>query len=109
MRIPSSIFYVTEFNLGSSIEELDQPWRKQILDSLKERLPNAEKYDSYEMAVDTSSWVQTGEARVSMKKRPFLECSLQLEWLQNNGTLTILNPDGASTMVSLFIYIKYSK
>ncbi|XP_044750245.1 tectonin beta-propeller repeat-containing protein [Coccinella septempunctata] len=85
---------------GSSIEELDQPWRKQILDSLKERIPNAEKYDSYEMAVDTSSWVQTGEARVSMKKRPFLDCSLQLEWLQNNGTLTILNPDGASTMTS---------
>ncbi|KAK9870500.1 hypothetical protein WA026_008057 [Henosepilachna vigintioctopunctata] len=85
---------------GSSIDELDQPWRNKILDALKYRLNDGDKYVDYEMAVDTSSWIQTGEARVSLKKSAYFECCLQLEWQENSGTLTILNPDGASTLAS---------
>lgn len=40
-----------------------------------------------------------GEARVNLGGVSFLDCILQLEWIQTTGTVTILNSDGATTMV----------
>ena len=79
--------------------ELDQLWRLKILDDLKARLSNEERYSHFPPAIDTSSWVHNGEARVNLKGTAFLDCILQLEWICTSGTLTILNPEGASTMV----------
>ncbi|KAJ8969305.1 hypothetical protein NQ317_016553 [Molorchus minor] len=63
------------------------------------RLPCQDAYTSYEQAIDTTSWIHTGEARVSAGSTVFVDCILQLEWVQTIGTLTILNPDGATNMV----------
>lgn len=91
-----------------SSAELDQPWRLRILNELKSRVPIKDTYVEYQLAVDTASWVHSGEARVSlgggtstMPQPPFVDCILQLEWVQSTGTLTTLNPDGASIMVKL--------
>lgn len=84
---------------GASQTEIAEPWRLKILQELKLRLPS-EKYKNWQLAVDTTSWVHTGEARVSWGSGQFVDCVLQLEWVQTTGTLTVLNPDGASTMVS---------
>lgn len=84
---------------GTANEDLEQPWRMKILEELKMRLPSQEAYSHYEHAVDTTSWMHTGEARVSLGSSGFVDCILQLEWVQNIGTLTILNADGATTMV----------
>lgn len=67
-------------------------------------MPAQDAYTHYEPAVDTTSWVHTGEARVSLESSGFVDCILQLEWVQSTGTLTILNPDGASTMVSSSVF-----
>lgn len=81
--------------------EMDQPWRLKILDELKARLPGEEKFQGYQVAVDTTSWVHTGEARVNLGAN-FIDCVLQLEWMQNCGSLTVLNQDGITTMVMNF-------
>ncbi|XP_008194152.1 tectonin beta-propeller repeat-containing protein isoform X3 [Tribolium castaneum] len=82
---------------GASQTEIGEPWRLKILQELKLRLPT-EKYKNWQLAVDTTSWVHSGEARVSWGSGQFVDCVLQLEWVQTTGTLTVLNPDGASTM-----------
>ncbi|XP_072376481.1 tectonin beta-propeller repeat-containing protein [Diabrotica undecimpunctata] len=84
----------------NSNADFDQPWRIKILDDLKERLPNRDTFTEYELAVNTTSWMHTGEARVSINASSFSDCLLQLEWIENNGILTILNPDGATAMHS---------
>lgn len=76
---------------------LDQPWRLKILANLKARLMK-EHYEHYHKAIDTTSWVHMSEARVNLNG-PYVDCILQLEWLHTTGSLTILNPDGATTMV----------
>ncbi|XP_017786159.1 PREDICTED: tectonin beta-propeller repeat-containing protein [Nicrophorus vespilloides] len=79
--------------------ELDQPWRLKILEDLKSRLSNDNKYSDYQVAIDTSSWVHSGEGRICMDStNVFIDCVLQLEWVHTAGTLTVLHPDGASTM-----------
>ncbi|KAF5287072.1 hypothetical protein FQA39_LY16057 [Lamprigera yunnana] len=79
--------------------ELDQPWRMTILEDLKIRVRSIELYSNYHSAVDTTSWTQSGEARVCLNMPVvFVECVLQLEWVHTNGVVTILNPDGATTM-----------
>lgn len=80
--------------------DFDQPWRIKILDDLKKRLPLKHTFSDFELAVNTTSWLHTAEARVHFNSSGYHECILQLEWIENNGTLTILNPDGATTMVS---------
>ncbi|CAH0558227.1 unnamed protein product [Brassicogethes aeneus] len=85
---------------GNSQMELEQPWRVQILSELKARSVNVDAYTHYEHAIDTTSWVHSGEARFSMGNGPFVDCILQLEWVQSIGTLTVLNPDGATAMNS---------
>ncbi|KAK4880363.1 hypothetical protein RN001_008509 [Aquatica leii] len=79
--------------------ELDQPWRLQILEKLQMRMPGKELYSNYLSAVDTTSWTHSGEARVCLNTPViFVECILQLEWVHTNGVVTVLNPDGATTM-----------
>lgn len=70
-----------------------------ILEELKRRLPENE-YNQYDLAIDTSSWTHSGEARVNLGGTAYVDCVLQLEWMHTSGTLTILNPDGATTMVN---------
>lgn len=90
--------------------ELIQPWRLQILDSLKVRLlsDSAEKtvdFSGYEKAIEMSSWIKSGEAKVSKTGGQFEECLIQLEWVNSfgtdldSGTFTILTPDGVTTKV----------
>lgn len=86
--------------------DLDQPWRVKILEGLKARLPNSAAFSSYQNAIDTSSWAHSGEARVNLKSTAYIDCILQLEWLHTTGSLTILNADGATTMVCLIKIIK---
>ncbi|XP_022901913.1 tectonin beta-propeller repeat-containing protein isoform X3 [Onthophagus taurus] len=79
--------------------ELEQPWRLKILEDLRLRLdPDDQRFNDYPLAVDTSSWVHTGEARVNLNGNTFVDCVVQLEWVHTSGTLTILNSDGATTM-----------
>ncbi|KAK9712924.1 Integral peroxisomal membrane peroxin [Popillia japonica] len=77
--------------------ELDQPWRLQILEELKSRL-QSQSYKNIPLAVDTTSWVHVGEGRINLNGSVYVDCVLQLEWVHTNGTLTILNSDGATTM-----------
>lgn len=79
--------------------EREQPWRIKILEELKSRL-SLEEYNQYQVAIDTSSWTHTGEARVNLTGTAYIDCVLQLEWMQSAGSLTVLNPDGATSMVS---------
>lgn len=85
--------------LGQNNEELEQAWRKRILNDLKTRLKDDTKFKNYELAIDTTSWAHNGEARCSLNGTTFVDCILQLEWVEVTGSLTILNPDGCTTMV----------
>lgn len=92
--------------------ELTQPWRVQILQSLKARV-SPERIDGlerYEKAVEKSSWVKSGEVRAAKPFESFEEAIVELEWVtssssvldcgaptQDSGTLTILAPDGVTT------------
>ncbi|KAJ8966147.1 hypothetical protein NQ314_003710 [Rhamnusium bicolor] len=91
--------WFAESGCGTANEELEQPWRIKILEELRSRLPAQEAYTNYEQAVDTTSWIHSGEARVCLGSTGYVDCILQLEWVQTAGALTILNPDGATTMV----------
>lgn len=81
--------------------EFDEPWRVKILQQLQVRSTVSEKFKNWQLAVDTTSWIHSGEARVAWGSGPFVDCILQLEWVEITGSLTILNPDGASPMVRL--------
>lgn len=80
-------------------EDLEQPWRLKILQDLKTRLSAPECFNNYEQAVDTTSWIHAGEARVNSGSG-YVDCLLQIEWVQTTGSVSILNPDGATTMVN---------
>lgn len=93
-----------------SEQELKQPWRLKIIDALSKRqalLVNIDGVENYKLAVDTSSWVKTGEGRVAKLHGAFEDCLIELEWVSANGakadldsgTLTILNPDGVTTKI----------
>lgn len=60
-------------------------------------------YTHYEQAIDTTSWKHCGEARVSLGNGPFIDCIIQLEWVQTTGTLTVLNVDGGATAIVIFV------
>lgn len=87
-------------SLNSNQVEFEQPWRLKILEDLKNRLPK-DAFNDYQIAVDTNSWIHSGEARVNLNGVAFVDCVLQLEWMHTTGTLTILNPDGVSNMVNV--------
>ncbi|XP_076270197.1 tectonin beta-propeller repeat-containing peroxin 23 isoform X2 [Rhynchophorus ferrugineus] len=92
--------WYSDSSCGTMQEEFEQPWRTKILSDLKARLPNKDVFGLYEPAIDTTSWIHKGEARVNLGASNFVDCILQLEWLQTTGTLTILNSDGATSMHS---------
>lgn len=92
--------------------ELTEGWRLGIVAALAEqanRVNAMEERERYELAVDTSSWVKTGEARMARLNGQFEECLIELEWVSgrggggggkgdlDSGTLTILNPDAVTT------------
>ncbi|KXJ78881.1 hypothetical protein RP20_CCG003236 [Aedes albopictus] len=89
-------------------EELTQPWRIKILDDLKQRPPgplHESDFALYEKAIEMSSWVKSGEARVAKAGHAFEDCLIELEWVNNqgtgpdSGTLTVLNSDGITTKI----------
>lgn len=60
-----------------------------------------------EKAIERSSWVKNGDARCKLKgSNVYEDCVIELEWISSDsgtldaGTLTILNSDGATTMVN---------
>lgn len=89
--------------------DLSQPWRLKIVEELAKqanKVNGMEEREKYELAVDTSSWVKTGEAKVAKMNGQFEECLIELEWVSSStgggpgmdsGTLTIMNPDGVTT------------
>lgn len=50
-------------------------------------------------AMGHNSWVHCDEVRVSFGNDPFIECIVQLKWVQDNGTLTVSNLDGTITRI----------
>lgn len=88
--------------------ELTKEWRLKLIEKLKNRLNNFEIDQSkYERAIESSSWVKSGEAKASKGNEPFSDCLIELEWLMSastiagTGTLTILNPDGVTMKMQL--------
>lgn len=64
------------------------------------------KYQEILTLETRSSCVKNGDARCQLKSgKAYEDCILELEWISNtsgyvdSGTLTILNTDGATTMV----------
>ncbi|XP_026483040.1 tectonin beta-propeller repeat-containing protein-like [Ctenocephalides felis] len=90
--------------------ELTQQWRLDILNSLKQLNATVDstdpKWEHYENAAEGGSWTKTGEARCCLKDdNMFADCLLELEWFGDStldsGSLTILNADGATTMIQI--------
>lgn len=83
--------------------ELSKPWRLQILNDLKERNSKSQDgFEDYAKAVETSSWVKSGEVRIAIVNGTFEDCLIELEWVSatsgmDSGTFTVLNADGVST------------
>ena len=90
-----------------STHEVVEPWRINILAELKQRLNLADFDPSrYEKAIERSSWVKNGDARCKLKgSNVWEDCVIELEWISSDsgsldsGTLTVLNSDGATTIM----------
>ncbi|XP_033340443.1 tectonin beta-propeller repeat-containing peroxin 23 isoform X2 [Megalopta genalis] len=92
---------------GTSHGDIGEPWRIHILDELKKRLQKIQ-YDPliYEKVVEKSSWVKNGDAKCKVKgSTTYEDCIIELEWISSDsgsldsGTITILNANGATTIV----------
>lgn len=89
--------------VDDSKAELLKPWRLKILEDLKVRnVKLGDGFESYEKAMETSSWVKTGEVRIARLNGTFEDCLIELEWVSSvsgmdSGTFTVLNSDGVST------------
>lgn len=76
-----------------------ESWRLDILQSLKMRQNTIrDTFQNYEKAIELSSWVKSGEAKISHGGKPYEECLIELEWVDDtvtsgSGTLTILSSD----------------
>lgn len=87
--------------------ELTQEWRLNLIERLKNRLKGFEiDQTKYEKAVEISSWVKSGEAKMAEGGSAFADCLVELEWLTSasktgSGTLTILNPDSVTMKLQL--------
>lgn len=97
-------------DVGSTPQtDLSQSWRIRILEELRSRLPETSSIDfkNYHAAIETTSWIRKGEARCLLSSNGsttslmYEDCVLQLEWVDNTGTFTVLNPDGATTKVDM--------
>lgn len=90
---------------STSLTELSEPWRINLLENLKKREDKTIDLDleKYEKAIEMSSWIKTGEAKMSRPGGNYEECIIELEWVSStgagldSGTLTVLNPDGVQT------------
>lgn len=89
--------------VDDSHAELAKPWRLKILDDLKTRNGKlGTGFETYEKAIETSSWVKSGEVRIARVNGTFEDCLIELEWVSStsemdSGTFTVLNSDGVST------------
>ncbi|KAJ8680209.1 hypothetical protein QAD02_015996 [Eretmocerus hayati] len=98
--------WINEGN-GPSQEEVVEPWRIHILKELKTRTDGIDfDLSLCEKAIEKSSWVKNGEAKCKLKgSSTYDDCIVELEWISSDsgsldsGTLTVLNPDGATTLV----------
>lgn len=87
--------------------EFTQQWRLSVLEKLRKRRDDFELYQNYEKAIELSSWVKSGEAKVSKASKPYEDCLVELEWVDStgssgSGTLTVLSSDGVTIKVSNF-------
>lgn len=89
-------------------EELSHEWRLDIIKKLKARSDSFKSIDiaKYEKAIEMSSWVKSGEAKLQKPGGNFEECLIELEWVSSaaqadsdSGTLTVLTPDGVTTKI----------
>lgn len=98
--------WFNDSNTNTNDTELTQPWRLKILNDLKNRV-DLTGYESYEKAVEMTSWVKSGEVRASRVNGTFEDCLIELEWVSggngdsDSGTLTVLNSDGVTTKIQL--------
>ncbi|XP_066589836.1 tectonin beta-propeller repeat-containing protein [Prorops nasuta] len=93
---------------GNSVaqDEIYEPWRIAILESLRNRMHKlSSDLSKYENAVERSSWVKTADAKCKLRSiNTFDDCIIELEWISSEcgsldaGTFTVLNSDGATTI-----------
>lgn len=89
--------------VDDSQAELTKPWRLKILDDLKTRnVKTMTGFEEYEKAMETSSWVKSGEVRISRVNGLYEDCLIELEYVSSasgldSGTFTVLNADGVTT------------
>lgn len=91
--------WFSETNSASQTAEYVQPWRLEIVKNLKQRIHNQQLFQSYEKAIELSSWVKSGEAKVSKQGKPYEDCLIELEYIDSadtngSGTLCVLSSDG---------------
>lgn len=95
--------------VDDSQAEMTKPWRLDILKCLKERNEKeSEGFEGFEKAIESSSWVKSGEAKVSKFNGGYEDCLIELEWVSSAsgmdcGTLTILNSDGVTTKMQILL------
>lgn len=93
--------------VSNSQAELAKPWRMKILENLQERNQKSlNGFEVYEKAMETSSWVKSGEVRAARVNGQYEDCLIELEWVSSasgmdSGTLTVLNSDGITTKMQL--------
>ncbi|KAK1121372.1 hypothetical protein K0M31_010666 [Melipona bicolor] len=92
---------------GTGHGDIAEAWRIYILEELKKRLQKVQ-YDRsiYEKVVEKSSWVKNGDAKCKLKgSTSYEDCIIELEWISSDsgsldsGIVTILNSDGATTVM----------
>lgn len=95
-----------------SVDELTKAWRLKLIEKLKNRLAHFDfgSAERYEKAIEMSSWIKSGDARVAINgNEAFEECFIELEWLASPtsaglGTLTMLNTDNVTAKLQLSLY-----
>lgn len=78
--------------------DLIAKWRIDILESLKNRNNNKQTdLSEYDVAIEEKGWMRSSEARLISTNNSGEDCILSLYWhsLENTGTLSVFNPDGA--------------
>lgn len=95
--------------MDDSQTEMLKPWRLKILENLKERNEKERSgYEEYEKAIEASSWIKSGEVKMSRYNGTYEDCLIELEWVTSKadmdcGTLTVLNSDGISTKMQFLL------
>ncbi|OAD62069.1 Tectonin beta-propeller repeat-containing protein [Eufriesea mexicana] len=92
---------------GTSHGDIAEAWRICILEELKKRLQKIQFDPSiYQKVVEKSSWVKNGDVKCKVKgSTSYEDCVIELEWISSDsgsldsGIVTILNSDGATTIM----------